>query len=426
MPLRTAISPTRGPIPAALLAFALAACASDPARPVAHRESAIAPPAAAMPPRTLDEAVARAVANAPSVRRAAAEFDRACAEERASLAPPDPAIALTVGIPVDGLGGTRIDASILASLAWLLTRDATIAAANRERETAAQALVLAAAGTAADARRALTNLAAARDGTAAAREALEAETLLAAINGARRTLGEASDAMLEAQSAEVAQARAMLAERLEVERIAAAEVASLCGEAAVAALPEADAPEPVASASLLATLDVLRARADLARAEAGLRAIEGAAGVDPMVGGGFMRDLDERESAQVIVEAKLPIFRQRHERDSARATLDAARAELAEATRRADLDAASARARIESRRDARAARMALVAARAESLHAVETALIAGEASPEDRARAARALADARIALADARIALAEAEAALAARTAISRTDGANP
>jgi outer membrane protein TolC len=157
----------------------------------------------------------------------------------------------------------------------------------------------------------------------------------------------------------------------------------------------ADFPTAVTS------LEVLRARAQVARAQAMFASADSPLGADARAGGGFMRDLEGRESIAGTLEIGLPIFRRSFELQALRADADAAHAELAEAERVASIENDHARTRISSAR----ANLAL------AVNGVHNAQTEREIAQRSHANGEASLAD----LTDARFMEAEAQALCATR-----------
>lgn len=295
-----------------------------------------------------DEAAARALSVSPRVRASALRLDAARARATATALPPDPTIAISLGIPIDGLGGTAISASIMQGIGWLLAKDALIDAAARERDVAAHELIGASVETAAEARRLLRSLIAARVVTTASRTAMDAREARSAIERSRLELGETSTAKLLGIERDALIAKFTLnAAELEEHELSVS-LASILAVDPLPGLIDADIAADFSAA--VTSLEVIRARAQVARAEAMFASADSPLGADARAGGGFMRDLEGRESIAGTFEIGLPIFRRSFELQSLRADADAAHAELAEAERLASIENDHARTRVSSAR----------------------------------------------------------------------------
>lgn len=280
---------------------------------------------------TPDSAAARAIAASPRVHAAALRADAQADRARAVLAPPDPSIAVAVGIPVDGMGGLPVTVSIMQGLAWLLNGDAIRDAAERERDFAARELVATAIAVAAEARGLARGLAAAREARLADESAAEERSALLEIERRTLALGESTAARVAALELAVKDAREDAADALlEEERIEVA-LASLLGAGRVGAIEPDDPALPPLDA--VTSIEIEQARVRLARAEAAVRAAESPLGADSRGGVGVQRDLDGRESIGASLELALPVFRRPSEIAALRADARAALADLEEAER---------------------------------------------------------------------------------------------
>ena len=397
---------------AATVTAAVGGCATGARAPSAVSQERPAALGASMTP---DHAAARALLVSPRVLAAAHRVDAATARAEAAAMPPDPTIAISLGVPIDGMGGTPVSLSIMQGIAWLLAHDAIRDAATRERDVAARELVAASVETAAEARRLARALVAARDMSAATRTAAESRHARIAIERDRFDTGESSSASVFAMEREALAADAMLADALLEEHELAVSLESLL---AVTELPTIDAiatsVDTVPSAD---SLEVIRARAAVARAEAMLAGASSPLGTDARAGAGFSRDLEDRESITGTIELGLPIFRRAHELNALRADVAAARADLAEAERVAAIENDHAIARVKGAREsAEFARQAAVAAR-NARSTVENALATGESSRAAVTEARVMEAETQALAAKRRIELAAAIARLEARAA---------
>ncbi len=295
-------------------------------------------------PLDADAAAARALAVSPKVRAASLRLDAAAARAHAVTLPPDPRIALELGIPIDGLSGTALGASLTQGITWLFTKDALIDAASREREALARELVATSAATIAEARRLVRVVNASRNASAAARDALSAAHELETLERARVTAGESTEAAAAQRSVDAFVMANDVLERELAEHDASVALASLL---AVDVVPELVMHEqrPLAG-ERHEPLEVVRARYQVALARAQLTQLDNPLGNDAMVGGGYMRDLEDRQAALVTVDFTLPLFRRHDQVTAAQAECDAALAELAEASRVAELDNVHALARL--------------------------------------------------------------------------------
>lgn len=315
-------------IPAALAACSLAGgCATAPTVAPPERAASVERIDALTP----DSAAARAVATSPRVHAAALRADAQAHRTQAALAPPDPSIAIAIGIPIDGMGGLPVTVSIMQGLAWLLNGEAIRDAAERERDSAARELVATATAVAAEARGLARGLAAAREARSADESAWAERDALLAIERESLALGESTDARVAALELASKDAREDAADaRMEEERLALA-LASLLGAGAIGTIEPDHSTVPMLDA--VTSLEIEQARVRLARAEAIVRTAEAPLGSDARGGTGFQRDLDGRESVGGSLEFALPVFRRPSEIAALRADARAARADLDEAER---------------------------------------------------------------------------------------------
>ena len=357
----------------------LAACASQPlpAEP-AQAALSVALPA----PLDPETSAARAVEVSPRVLAAAKRLEGRTRRVEAMALPPDPAIAIRLGVPLDGLGGSPVSISIVEGIAWLFAADALQEEAARERVLAARELIAATVEAASEARGLVRALASAQDAEDSAEVAASAREELAAREEAALALGESTPAEARTRRREALEGR----ERAERAATRAAniraELASRLAstDAPTAARTEANAITiaPLDETASTESLDVLRARVRVARAESELASNDGL-GADARVGASVERDLEDRESVSATLEFALPVFRRTKESEARRAELAAERAELAEALRTASL--ANARAHREALAAKRAAELALAAASAagEARDALAARVALGEA-----------------------------------------------
>lgn len=405
----------------AYCACAAAGCAGivktqTPVPPAALDRSAILEPAAA---------AARAIEVSPRVRAASLRLDAATHRARAVAAPPDPSVAIALGVPIDGLGGSPISLSIMEGIGWLLQHDAILDAAERERELAARELVATSISVAADARRLVRALAAARDSAESLAAASDERGRLLELERAAADLRESTPALVRTRERDANDAReAAVAARLTEHEVAVALASLLAIDSAPPVKDDALASAPTADrAGTPATIEVVRARARVARIEAALAANGSFLGSEPGLGAGVGRDIEDRESATFTLEVTAPLFRRGHEIHALRAELDAERAELEEAERMARVEADHAFERaVAARARADAARASWLAAR-HAREIVENTLAEGEASRADLANARATDAEARARSAERRIALADALYALETRTIPPATEG---
>lgn len=280
---------------------------------------------------TPDSAAARAIATSPRVHAAALRADAQAHRTRAVLAPPDPSIAIAIGLPIDGMGGLPVTVSIMQGLAWLLNGDAIRDAAARERDFAARELVATATAVAAEARGLARGLAAAREARLADDAAWAERNALVAIEREALALGESTPARVSALELEAKAAREDAADaQLEEERLELA-LGSLLGADRIGTIePDASTVPPL---EVVTSIEIEQARVRLARADAILRIAETPLGAEARGGVGFQRDLDGRDSIGGSLELALPVFRRPSEIAALRADTRAARAELEEAER---------------------------------------------------------------------------------------------
>lgn len=398
---------------AAMLAcLALAhGCASAPSE--SPRPSQTVPDLAT--PLSPDSAAARAVAVSPSVRAAALRLDASAHRAKSASQPPDPSIALALGVPIDGLGGTPISLSILEGIGWILRHDEIEDAAERERSLAARELVASTVQVAAEARRLVRALGAARVASEALSAAAIERTAALDIERAAADLRESTPARVRALELEANEAQTeSLASALDMHELEVS-LASLLGVTTLTAIESDDLKMDIAEDAEFASIEVIRARARVARAEAMLAAAESPLGADARVGASFNRDLEDRESIGGVIELALPVFRRQHDLAALRADVAAERAELADAERLSLLETDHARARIASlvERTELAHRSWRSATHTQEI--AESAIADGESSRAAVAEARAAAATARARMAERQIELANALAALEAR-----------
>lgn len=370
-------------------------------------------------------AAARAIEVSPRARAASLRLDASAHRASALAAPPDPAIAIALGVPIDGLGGSPVSISIMEGIAWLLRHDEIRSAAERERELAARELVSTTVAVAAEARRLVRALAAARDAAEALDAAAEERSRVLGLERAAADLRESTPARVRERERDANDAReASIAARLAEHELSIALASLLALDAAPKVADDGSSALPALDrARTPVTIEVVRARARVARAEAILAASGSPFGADPSVGASVGRDIEDRDSATFTVGISAPIFRRGHELDALRADLAAERAELDEAERVARLDADHALERAETARMlAEAAQGSWRAAR-HAREIAENTLAEGEASRADVAAARAADAEARARSAERRIALADALFALETRTTPPSNEG---
>ncbi|MEY2795854.1 MAG: hypothetical protein RIR10_1570 [Planctomycetota bacterium] len=300
-------------------------------------------------PTTIDDVVRRALQNSHRIQEAEALFAASQADLRADLAPPDPVLALSLGIPVDGMGGDAFSASLMSGISWVFNRDALQSEAEARIAEKARALVALSAEVAAEARHlarvalstteandaAMTHVAA----LAALLRSEESAAMLGEARAdapvvARATLREAERAY-EVRRQSLALAHARLASLLSLEE-AALDLSHLAAtiRTSIAAVPEA----PREDAPQLEAPSVIAARVRVAEAQRSLQRTMHPFSIDDGVGAGFSRDLEGRESVNLMFALELPLFRQSHEVAGARSRVDAAEAALAEAMRVSHLE----------------------------------------------------------------------------------------
>ncbi len=352
-------------------------CASTTQRSVASpTDAAIAP--LLTEPLDLTAAASRALIVNPRVRAAAARLDAASARSTAAALPPDPSLALSFGIPIDGMPGTGISASIMTSLTWLFARDAIVASAQLERDAAARALVAASAEVAAEARRLLRTADAGQRARVAAQEAADAAHEALTIEYAQLQAGEVAREAVFMREAEDLEATAMLAE---VESEAHEATIALLSLLALEALPtQLIVNDESFGTPHTDTLEVLMARREVARARAAFAQIGGVLGDDAEIGGGFMQDLEDRQAIETALTLRLPFFRRSHEIDAARADMNAASADLEEVERVTAIEIEIALVRERAARTAAHAARESVLAMERARDATASALAQGESS----------------------------------------------
>lgn len=345
-------------------------------------------------PIDAETAAALAVARSPRVAAAARRFEASEARLSASQVPPDPTVALGLGIPIDGLGGTGLSASIGGAIGWLFTREAAHAEARSLATLAADELVRTARVVAADAREAARVATIAQAAHGAARDAASASATIVRVAEQAVAESEMPRVLLAEARSEALAADLELARRAADERLSRLALASLagCDESAelapslppgLAACHDTDPSEATAPP----TIEVIRAARMVAAAQAELARLESPLGPSSQISAGFTQDLEDRRSVETGLSLTLPLFRRGSELDAARAELDAAQAELEEASRGARLAQASGAERVRAAREAllvlgsrRAlAEELLLAARAASEAGEATALVVAEA-----------------------------------------------
>ncbi len=390
-----------------------------PSIPSHAARAATAP--AVVEPLDAESAAARAIALSPRVAAAAHRLEASARRAKVVALPPDPSIAIGLGVPIDGMGGFPISLSIMEGLGWLLVADDLKDNAERERALAARELVAASVEIAAEARRLVRSLDAARTRTRATARAADARTELLGIERAALELGESTPirtARLERLLAEarLAQDAAALEERaLEV---ALASLLAVDRVPALAVATEADA-RPSAST----TLAVIRAHARVVRAESMLALAQSPLGSSAAIGASIQRDMEDRDWLGGMLEFSAPLFRREHELAAIRAEVAAERAELAEAERMAALEAQELELEADTAR--RAIEHARTAARAaaDARAAIARAAEEGEASRVELVEADAEIARAQAMEASQRIGLAGVVARIESRTATPETAG---
>lgn len=370
------------PVTIALLAPLLAAvpisCAT--ARPPAPARAASSlDQTSALDP---DSAAARALAVSPRVEASRRRLDALTLREATASVPPDPSIAISFGVPIDGMGGSPLSLSIMEGIGWLLRRDAIRSAAERERELATRELVATSVAVAAEARGLTRALAMAREASMALADAAEARATVLAIEQARLDLRESTAVEVRAREAEAQAAReAAITARLEEHELGVS-LASLLAVESVGPIeaPDVAGPPDAIRDSVPTTLEVVRARARLARAEAALAAVDTALGADPAIGGGVSRDIEDRDSATATLQLTLPLFRRGDEIAALRAEVEAERSEAMETERIAAVELSHAWARAVAARELVASARASALAARHAREIAERAFAEGEAS----------------------------------------------
>lgn len=359
---------------AAILLTSLLGCTAPRNLPLRH----VSPDIDLAAVLNAETAAARAIAVSPRVLAAAHRLDASASRANAAALPPDPMLAVSLGVPVDGLGGFPVSVSIMEGLTWLLRADQIKSAAERERTAAAAELTVASIEVAAEARRLVRALAATREHVAARERAAEARADRLAIEKAAQQIGESNAARIAAHESLLAQAR------LEAEgaRLSEHELATaLASLLSLSRAPAVDGATPaLARPSPSITLDVIRARARVTRAESMLATSAGPLGMNASLGPNYSRDIEDRESLGGTIEFGAPIFRRSHEIAALEADLAAERAELAEAERRAALDLDHATAQIDAARAALAIALEAAHAAGTARAALTRAATDGEAS----------------------------------------------
>ena len=360
-------------------------------------------------------AAARAVAVSPRVRAGALRVDAQMHRAQAMSVPPDPSIAISLGVPVDGLGGLPVSVSIMQGLAWLLQQEAVRDAAERECDAAARELVATTITVAAEARGLTRALAAAREARVARESAVREHEARLSIERDALVLGESSASRVAVVEEGILELRARAVEDLIEEQGLELALGSLLGAHAIGPIDDDDPAVP--AVDVVTSLEIEQVRARLARAEAIAATAQSPWGAEVRGGLGFQRDLEDRESIGTSLELAMPVFRRESEIAAIHADVRAMHADLAEAERTTQLAAAQARTAAERQREA--LRLALDAAElaGRTRAQVEHAVSIGEASRAElhtiRATEWNARADA----ARRRIALANAIAELEARSA---------
>jgi hypothetical protein len=361
---------------------------------------------------TLDprSAAVRAVIVSPRVLAAALRVEAQVHRTAAMSVPPDPSIAIALGVPVDGLGGLPVSVSIMQGLAWMLRQDAIRDAADRERDSAARELVATTVAVASEARGLTRALAAAREAREAADAAVREYEARLSIEKDALAAGESSHARIAQLEEETRALRVRATDDLSAERDMELALASLLGVDAIGVIA-ADEPA-IPDADAATSLAVEQARARLARAQAVAATAGSAWGADVRGGLAFQRDLEDRESVGTSIELALPMFRRESEIAAVHADVEAIRAELAEAERATRLAARQACASAERARELQRLAAAGSDAAAQARERIEHAASIGEASRAEVHGARAAEWSARSDAARRRIALATAIAEL--------------
>ncbi|MEY5031438.1 MAG: hypothetical protein RL354_469 [Planctomycetota bacterium] len=405
---------SRTPTAPCVLLVVAAMIASGCASPHIDAPRDLTPPPAPTSAIDAEAAAARAVAVSAKVHAAGRRLEAASARAHARSLPPDPSIAIGLGIPIDGLGGSPASVSIMEGLSWLLSGERQQRAAEGECDAAAAELVAIAAGVAAEARRLVRTLDAARARRDALARSAAARSELAEIEQAALAEGESTAARVAALVGESAESRMELASAaLAVQETEVALMSLLALESQPAVAPFGDVA-PATDATL--SLDVLRARARVARAEAEVDLGRTPLGADPQIGVGISRDLEDRRSVDGTIELTVPLFRRAKEQMAREQDLAAEHAELAELERIAAVELAHARAAVDDARAQRAEALEAVAASERARAAVERALEAGEASRAELLRASAERDEWRARAAARSIAFAEALARIESRS----------
>lgn len=348
-----------------------------------------AEPRAAFQPTSIDEITARALRRSLRVQERKALLDAIRSDVDALCLPPDPSLALSLGLPVDGVDGDAFSISLMSGIGWLLQRDALRAEADALLAARAQDLLASSIETAADARH-LTRVVIA--------------TSEAALAAERRKVAEAASLHALEVAAAVGEVRSEMVAAAKSSYLGAArehrrrEEAHMRARAQLASLLQISEPlldlTKISRQSLEAMRDlhdspyrdspaVFAARARWTEAQRELQATQSIFSLDEGVGAGFSRDLEGRESINAMLTIQLPLFRQTYEIAAQQARVQAAEFAVREAQRMRTLE----RTELLLQRDSAVAQYgyaqeALAYSRA-MLQAMEAAVDAGELAPQE-------------------------------------------
>lgn len=295
--------------------------------------SLIAVPASAVP-LTLEQAVARATANAPALAASAAAVDAARGGRLQAGVRPNPVVTIDVenfiGVPLTPTFNEQ--AQITATYEQRLERggkrDARIALAQADIAVAAAAGAVLRLDLAQQVQRAFNDVLIADEAVAVAGRALTLERALA--TEAQRRVAAARDPLFVGTAAEARVAKAVLAQTQARTRAASARAALAqywgdSGDGLVVAGDVLDRP----LAGALAAADARVAEADKARATAAVANEQALARQDWTVGAG-PRWIRPTESIALVATVSIPLGRfDRNQGNIARAKAERARAEFA-------------------------------------------------------------------------------------------------
>lgn len=272
-------------------------------------------------PLDAEAAVAVALQHDLDLRRRLAAVDAARARLAAEDRPPNPVLAVAIGVPTDGFGGSPLAASAMQQLAWLWTRDARLDAAVCGLRAAVLDAAGAAVALAAEVRTAHAALVVAErsEVRAADRAALRNDAWMLA--SARRDAGEATADDVDAARSRAAEAAIALAAVRQERDAARLALLALLGRPGAALAIETDgaldgadpaldamAPERLAAIILERRLDVAAARARAEQAGHRIRLADARRAPEISAGVGYEQNFSGREALFPRIAVTLPIL----------------------------------------------------------------------------------------------------------------------